>query len=145
MKYPSPRIVIYSVAALILLALVVVIVIQKQNETVVPVQGSSLYDFAPVEKVTFNAVGKVTEVNKETKTISIERLGETLSMSLSEEARVMIFTIPAISDNADLEPQMVEPELGSLDDIQIDANASVFGTQTKDGSLIVENITIERQ
>jgi hypothetical protein len=141
MKYPSSKVIVYSLIVLVLLALVVFIVSQNQNENI-PVQSSNLYDFAPIERVTFNAIGKVVSMDNDR--IIIEKLGESLSMSLSEEIRVMIFTIPDVSENPNLEPQIVEPELGSLTDIQIDSDISIFGTQTKDGSLVAENITIER-
>ena len=110
----------------------------EKVEKVVTVPATTLYEFAPIERVHFNARGKVVEIDEEK--ITIERLEETLLMSLAEDVRVMIFSFPEEME----EGVPIEPKTGSLEDIEVGIEVSSFGIQKEDGSLAVDTITIER-
>ncbi|MBU0546981.1 hypothetical protein KKA72_02355 [Patescibacteria group bacterium] len=139
MKYNLFLATITIVAILFLVGLVVFGVILP--EKIVTVSEVTLYDFAPIKRINFSAIGKVVEIEEEK--LTIEYLGETLSMNLAKEVKIMIFFIPEIKEGTS-QPEFTEPESGSLDDVKIDVNVNIFGTQEKDGTLIAENITIER-
>lgn len=143
MKFPLFLIVISFIAGIFLGGLVVfVITYQEKVEEVVTVPGAvALYEFAPIERVHFNARGKVVEIDEEK--ITIERLEETLSMKLAEDVRVMIISFPEEPEEIE-EGVLIEPKTGSLEDIEVGMEVSSFGIQEEDGSLTVGTITIER-
>jgi len=143
MKFPLFLIVISFIAGIFLGGLVVfVITSQEKVEKVVTVPETvTLYEFAPIERVHFNARGKVVEIDEEK--ITIERLEETLSMKLAEDVRVMIISFPEEPEEIE-EGVLIEPKTGSLEDIEVGIEVSSFGTQKEDGSLAVDTITIER-
>ena len=143
MKFPLFLIVISFIIGIFLGGLVVfVITSQKKVKEVVTVpEAVTLYEFAPIERVHFNARGKVVEIDEEK--ITIEQLEETLSMKLAEDVRVIIVSFPEKPEEME-EGVLVEPETGSLEDIEVGIEVSSFGTQEEDGSLVVNTITIER-
>lgn len=143
MKFPLFLIVVSFIAGIFLGGLVVfVITYQEKVEEVVTVPGAvALYEFAPIERVHFNARGKVVEIDEEK--ITIERLEETLSMKLAEDVRVMIISFPEEPEEIE-EGVLIEPKTGSLEDIEVGMEVSSFGIQEEDGSLTVGTITIER-
>ena len=104
------------------------------------VSKNALYELAPIETVSFTAYGEV--IDRDEEKIVIERFGETLSMKLAEEVEVMIFTLP--EEEPETEEVLIESEQGSLEDVEKGAKVSVFGLQEKDGSLIINMITVER-
>ena len=129
-----------SILVLIIIVLLVIISMlynDVSKKEIINNQETNLYSLIPIERVTFNAVGQVTEIGDGI--ITIKKFGEDLPLSLSEDVRVTIFTL--ISNESD----EFQNEPGSLEDVKVGSNISIFGSQMRDGSLIVENITMQNQ
>ncbi len=115
-------------------------VIDQPGETITqPGTIASLYDFAPVERVHFNARGEIVEMSDNE--IVLEREGSQLKVGVDDNVRIMLFPPPeAIQEGA-----MVEPQTGSLEDISPGMEINIFGVQHKDGTLVADNITADQR
>lgn len=136
MKSSLSTIIIFLILGVFLGGLIVFgITRQEKIEKELIISEINLYSFSPIEKVYFNAKGKVVGIDEEK--ITIERLEERISIKLTEETRIVI--VPEIEER-DLS---YESKSGEISDIHEGRDVSIFGVQEKDGSLISETILID--
>ncbi len=135
--------VIFLIAGLFLGSVVVLLATYQEVDKI---SGGELglYRYPLVDRVSFSASGEITAIDKER--ITIEREGEELTAKISEDLRVFLFTLVEIENGEEEfeeEFRYDGPEIGTIDDIKIGLEVSIFGIQEEE-SLIVESISINR-